>query len=77
MEENQIENANLELLKKQKIEYAEDPLDDLDEQEIPKKGTNPLLWNKPTYAAVSFDSNKETENPNVYWQNWVENQNQI
>jgi hypothetical protein len=76
METNQVENINLEILKKQKLEYEEDPLDDLEDQEEIKKGTNPLLWNKPTYAAVSISSTNNTENPNAYWKDWAEKQNQ-
>lgn len=74
MNEDQLKNINLEVLKKQKTEYVEDLDDDLADEDIIQKGTNPLLWDKPTYAAVSFKTDGDTENPNAYWQNWAKEQ---
>lgn len=75
MENNQIENINLEVLKKNKT----DDVFDLPSDESPafEKGTNPLLWDKPVYVAVSVNSSKanKTQNPNAYWEEWAAKQN--
>lgn len=76
MNKEQLENINLEVLKQQQSEYIEDLEDDLEDEDVIQKGTNPLLWDKPTYAAVSFNSKGGDENPNLFWQNWAKEQNQ-
>jgi hypothetical protein len=70
----QIENPILNKIEKNKIDFSYG-LTEEDEPEQIILGTNPMLWNAPTYSAVGIDLKKENiENPNFYWENWAKEQ---
>jgi hypothetical protein len=70
----QIEDPNLNIVKK-KLEQDNSSKFSTEEDSTLKKGTNPLLWNVPTYTAVGIDlENDDIENPNAYWENWAKTQ---
>jgi hypothetical protein len=67
----QIENPVLNKIeqKKEKIFFG---LTEEDDEEELIRGTNPLLWDKPTYSAVDINlDDDKTENPNAYWEKWA------
>jgi hypothetical protein len=63
---DQVENPNLDLIKKQ-LEQNNNSNESTDTEDGFKKGTNPLLWNAPVYSVIGIDKkNTNVENPNAY-----------
>jgi hypothetical protein len=63
---DQVENPNLNLIKKQ-LEQNDNSDEPTDTEDGFKKGTNPLLWNAPVYSVIGIDRmNNNIKNPNAY-----------